>query len=273
MKYIACLFLVALISVWLLISSGPVHANSYTSVASGDWGSPSTWSPSGIPGSGDSVTIAGGHTVTISTAVAVGVSPTATAIVVSAGGQLVVTSTGSLKLRGNIVTSPPDVDPSEAVVLQAGSSLNQDTTTGGTDNPNPQPTQPPASGGISPPAMVMVGYAATGASPEQTAWMNSVFSEVYNPHPTNLLATTPNMIETGYVYAYALYHGYVGVLMPWALAQGYNVENMMSHMTQDYKVGAPWAGVDIFDFFETSLGFYGDPHNGVFTVSGSTYTD
>jgi uncharacterized repeat protein (TIGR01451 family) len=39
-----------------------------TSTGTGLWSAPGTWSPAGVPGSGDAVTIAAGHTVTIDTA-------------------------------------------------------------------------------------------------------------------------------------------------------------------------------------------------------------
>ncbi len=41
------------------------QATSYTSIATGNWSSNSTWSPSGVPGNNDNVTITGGYTVTI----------------------------------------------------------------------------------------------------------------------------------------------------------------------------------------------------------------
>lgn len=39
-----------------------------TSIGTGAWSDPATWTPAGIPGSGDAVTIASGHTVTIDVA-------------------------------------------------------------------------------------------------------------------------------------------------------------------------------------------------------------
>jgi hypothetical protein len=41
------------------------RATNYTSTGSGNWSSSSTWSPSGVPGSNDNVTVAHGNTVTV----------------------------------------------------------------------------------------------------------------------------------------------------------------------------------------------------------------
>jgi uncharacterized repeat protein (TIGR01451 family) len=53
-----------------------------TSVGTGLWSAPGTWSPAGVPGLGDAVTIAAGHTVTIDTAAS------AFSVTVAGGGIL-----------------------------------------------------------------------------------------------------------------------------------------------------------------------------------------
>ncbi|QBZ98932.1 T9SS type A sorting domain-containing protein [Flavobacterium sangjuense] len=59
-------------------------ATTKTSAASGDWNNAATWSPSGVPGCGDVVTIASGHTVTINSA-----ANNAAGVIIAAGGTLV----------------------------------------------------------------------------------------------------------------------------------------------------------------------------------------
>src|ERR1700679_3524087 len=41
------------------------YATNYTSIATGNWSSTTTWSPAGVPGSSDNVVIHGGNVVTI----------------------------------------------------------------------------------------------------------------------------------------------------------------------------------------------------------------
>ena len=105
-----CIFLFSFFSLGYT-SAG---AMAYTSAQSGNWNVNSTWSPSGTPGNGDTVTIADGHTVTCpigitciagtsgannSTAVTIGqagVNPSSAKLIVA----------GTLVLRGNIVGNP-----------------------------------------------------------------------------------------------------------------------------------------------------------------------
>ena len=41
----------------LALSAGAAHATAFNDAANGDWNSSATWSPAGVPGAGDSVTI------------------------------------------------------------------------------------------------------------------------------------------------------------------------------------------------------------------------
>ncbi len=83
----------------------------YTSIASGDWNNPSTWSPAGVPGSveGDVAIIAAGHTVTLN------ISPTNTlaSVTVNNGGTLRYGPSVSYTLRARDVT----VNPGGTIIL------------------------------------------------------------------------------------------------------------------------------------------------------------
>ncbi len=82
------------------------QAASISSVQSGNWSNPSTWSGGVVPGDGDTVTIASGHTVTVDQNTTVGsTTGTAHGILIngtspSSFGRLVVSSGVTLTLRG-----------------------------------------------------------------------------------------------------------------------------------------------------------------------------
>ncbi|NMB71878.1 MAG: hypothetical protein GYA22_07005, partial [Bacteroidales bacterium] len=59
---------VIILGLCLLILSQKLLATDYTSVSSGNWNDAAVWSPSGIPGLADNVTIATGHTITLTDA-------------------------------------------------------------------------------------------------------------------------------------------------------------------------------------------------------------
>lgn len=69
----------------LLVIPFIVKGKNYTSIANGDWNSATTWSPSGIPASSDTVTIT--NSVTVSVA-----NERATDITINSGGTLTVSS-------------------------------------------------------------------------------------------------------------------------------------------------------------------------------------
>ncbi len=50
---------------FLLLASMTLKATDYTSTGTGDWNNAATWSPSGVPGAGDNVTILATHTITL----------------------------------------------------------------------------------------------------------------------------------------------------------------------------------------------------------------
>jgi hypothetical protein len=56
----------------VLLSATNAHATSYAwNVLSGDWFTPTNWTPNGTPGSSDNVTIGNGGTCTLNSAVAI----------------------------------------------------------------------------------------------------------------------------------------------------------------------------------------------------------
>lgn len=70
--------LALLLTAFLLAAAPAWGGTAYTSIATGNWNSNSTWSPSGIPGNGDTASLANGFTVTCPAGVScvIGTSPT-----------------------------------------------------------------------------------------------------------------------------------------------------------------------------------------------------
>jgi hypothetical protein len=91
-----------------VIATYKTMGTNYTSQATGNWSSSSTWTPTGVPGSGDTATIANGTTVTVDTNVTVGSNSSGIGAAVtingassSSYGTLQMTSSGaSLTLQG-----------------------------------------------------------------------------------------------------------------------------------------------------------------------------
>ena len=88
MKKLAVLFLFILPFI--------TKAINYTSVANGNWSSSATWSPAGVPGSGDNVTIA--------TTVAVNATESVNNITINSGSTLTSNST-TLNIAGNFINN------------------------------------------------------------------------------------------------------------------------------------------------------------------------
>ena len=96
----------------------------YTSSGSGNWNAAATWGGSGVPGSGDTVTIATGHTITVTANQAVGASgnsDTTAAVLVQGTGQLVISTGVTFTAKGDVTTSQTFANKS-SVVMNAGSS-------------------------------------------------------------------------------------------------------------------------------------------------------
>ena len=99
----------------------------YTSTGSGNWNSDATWSGSGVPGAGDIVNIAGGHTITVTANAAAG-SITFT----GASATLSVSSTFTLTVS-NAVTLNNAAGTSNAATISGGGTLScSSLTVGGT---------------------------------------------------------------------------------------------------------------------------------------------
>ena len=90
----------------LLAFAGHVYAAPIVSGNSGNWNNPSTWVGGVIPTAGDIVTIANGHTVTVTA------NATCAAVIVGNGSLnqssiLTVNAGISLAVSGNITITPP----------------------------------------------------------------------------------------------------------------------------------------------------------------------
>jgi uncharacterized repeat protein (TIGR01451 family) len=85
----------AAVGVLALLVSGNAFATAYTSFQTGDWNQATTWSPSGVPTIGDTVTITSNHTVTVSDArivqtVTFDTTPGNKVLAIAAAGSLLV---------------------------------------------------------------------------------------------------------------------------------------------------------------------------------------
>lgn len=106
---------------WLWAAT--VYAAAYTSAATGNWSDDASWSGSGVPGNGDTVTISG-HTITVDTNTTIGTSPVeGTAVVtVQSAGALIIATGATLKVRGDVVLN------NTAMTNQAGSGFTFDSS-------------------------------------------------------------------------------------------------------------------------------------------------
>lgn len=95
----------------------------YASAAAGSWSSASSWSPSGVPGNDDYVTLT--HAITVDDSRTVGTSPTnggQAAVTVNAGGSLTIATGATLTVRGDIKLND------RPMTMNAGSSLKFDSS-------------------------------------------------------------------------------------------------------------------------------------------------
>src|SRR5574343_1070707 len=105
---------------------------SYTSAATGNWTSSSTWSPSGVPGDGDTVTLSGGYTVTVASSVTIG-TDSGSAIAYTGGTTdcaLTLASGVTLTVKGNIRDN--QYNKTARLTLNAGSTLRMYPASGAT---------------------------------------------------------------------------------------------------------------------------------------------
>ena len=99
----------------LLATAGHAHAlDRALNVASGDWNSAGSWTPSGVPGAGDVVTISNG-TVTLN-------SDTSIAGLIISGGTL--TGTGTLTVTGPFTWSGGAMTGSGSTIASAGMTMS-----------------------------------------------------------------------------------------------------------------------------------------------------
>ncbi|MCC6383688.1 MAG: hypothetical protein LC117_06145 [Bacteroidia bacterium] len=90
---------------WYLLLTGvtlfstSVFSATKTSKASGNWGTASTWNPTGVPASGDDVIIAAGHTVTVNN------NYTIKNVTVNSGGVLKFNANRKLTISNNLVVN------------------------------------------------------------------------------------------------------------------------------------------------------------------------
>jgi hypothetical protein len=94
-------YIFRLMTFLLILLSGIQSAYSINriSIASGDWNTSATWSPSGSPAPTDNITIAQGHTITVST------NQTIHTVIVDVGGKLTWATGNTLSVTGNLMVN------------------------------------------------------------------------------------------------------------------------------------------------------------------------
>jgi hypothetical protein len=105
--------------------AGAGAGTSYVSNASGNWTDSTKWTPNGVPGTGDDVTIATGHTITVTGAQEIGTSPAIgnVELTIETGASLVIGTNASLRVRCDV-----EVQGNGTIVSNAGSTFTFDST-------------------------------------------------------------------------------------------------------------------------------------------------
>ncbi|MEZ7500353.1 T9SS type A sorting domain-containing protein [Flavobacterium sp. Arc3] len=101
----------------LLCSSNILLAATYTSASSGNWNSSSTWSPSGVPTTGDSVNI-GNHTITVTSNAGCASITTLSGTLLA---NLVINSGVKLTLSGSFSVRPSNTANNDTYISGGGS--------------------------------------------------------------------------------------------------------------------------------------------------------
>jgi len=114
---------------WLaaLVFAALSYATAYTSTVSGNWNSAATWGGAGVPGNGDTATIATTTVVTATANVTVGTSGAngTTAVTEVGSGQLVIAGV-VFTIRGNFFNTTGRFDPE--IVMNPGSTWQFDSS-------------------------------------------------------------------------------------------------------------------------------------------------
>ena len=93
------LLLLAMMAAYFIGGARPVFATSYEAKANGNWGTAGTWTPSGVPGSSDTVTIDAGVTVTMEAAHTIG------GLTLSCGNGSTINGNYALTLNGPVTVN------------------------------------------------------------------------------------------------------------------------------------------------------------------------
>lgn len=102
-------------------------ATAYTSSATGNWNSNGTWTPSGIPGNGDTVTLANGFAVTCPSSVTciAGTSSTSAVVAIACSTDA---GTGTLIVQGTLIYRGRVVQCNSNWLVSAGAILTHDSS-------------------------------------------------------------------------------------------------------------------------------------------------
>jgi len=111
--------------IFTMVMSGSAQI---VSAGSGSWNNAATWVGNVVPGDGDSVSIADGHTIRVTDNRIIGGSNHTVAVRLNNSGSLVIDSACTLRVRGNVTYHAGSANTSDVITVNAGATWMWDAS-------------------------------------------------------------------------------------------------------------------------------------------------